>query len=140
MSAVEITDAFVSQMEKQTNFIAVNYANGDMVGHTGNFKATVTSLECLDDCLKRIEEAAYEQGYQVFITGDHGNCEAMYDAQTDSPITSHTLNPVYFLKLEKDSNKNLSIENGKLGDIAPTLLSQMNLPTPEEMNGDNLIK
>ena len=132
MSAVEITDYLVDNLENY-DVIILNFANADMVGHTGNFKATVKAIETLDECIFRLYEKIESLNGTMFITADHGNCEKMLDDEGNI-LTSHSSNKVPFL-----INKECKLRDGKLGDIAPTILKYMNIEIPKEMTGDVLI-
>lgn len=138
MSALEVTDAIVADIVQQApDFICLNYANTDMVGHTGVFSAAVKAAETVDTCLKRLIETALAQGYEAIVIADHGNSDCMFN-EDGSPHTAHTTNPVpVFYISEKAAGK--SIHNGKLGDIAPTILHLMGLQIPTEMDGQVLI-
>ena len=136
MSAYEITDTLLSELDKDKfDFIVLNFANGDMVGHTGNMEATVKALEALDECLGKIYAKVEEKNGTMFITADHGNSDTMLD-DDNNIITSHSLSKVPFII----TDKNYKLEDGKLGDIAPTILSYMNVEVPKEMTGNNLLK
>ena len=137
MSAVELTDAIVPQIENETaDFICLNYANADMVGHTGVFAAAIKAVETVDSCVNRIVTAALNHGYTVFLTADHGNADFMIN-EDGSPNTAHTLNPVPLFIIDKEWNG--TVKPGKLGDIAPTILTIMGIPIPPEMTGNVLI-
>ena len=136
MSAYEITDRLISEIENDKHdFIVLNFANGDMVGHTGDFSATVKALETVDSCVSKIIEVINKKGGTMIITADHGNSDEMLDKE-GNVLTSHSLNKVPFII----NNKNIKLKNGKLSDIAPTILKIMNLPIPEEMTGNVLIE
>ena len=137
MSAEEITDTLLAEIDKDyLDFIVLNYANGDMVGHTGVYEAAVTAVEFMDKCLKRLYDKLEEIGGTLIITADHGNCDVMVNV--DGTIcTTHTTNPVPFM-ITKDNIE--LVNHGKLADIAPTILNLMELPIPVEINGDSLIK
>ena len=138
MSAYEVTDAIVPEIEKETaDFICLNYANADMVGHTGIFEAGIKAAETVDSCVARVVNAALQQNYTVFLTADHGNADYMLN-EDNTPNTAHTLNPVPLFLIDNDWKGKL--KSGKLGDIAPTILQFMQLPVPIEMTGDNLIE
>ncbi|MBL4607300.1 MAG: 2,3-bisphosphoglycerate-independent phosphoglycerate mutase [Pseudomonadales bacterium] len=138
MSAKELTDELVKAINNgHHDFIVCNYANGDMVGHTGNYPAAVKAIETLDTCLKRIEQAILENQGECLITADHGNAEKMVDDQTGQPFTSHTNGPVPLIYIGKPATL---IENGALSDIAPTLLHLMGMEIPEEMSGHSLVQ
>ena len=138
MSAVELTDALVAAIRSGTHdLIVCNYANGDMVGHTGVFDAAVQAVETLDTCLARIRDALVEVGGQALITADHGNCERMSDAANGQPHTAHTTEPVPLVYL---GGRALELDaGGTLADVAPTLLTLMGLPQPAEMTGHSLV-
>lgn len=138
MSAPEVTDRIVDAIENQRfDVIIVNYANGDMVGHTGVFDAAVKAVECLDSCVGRIVEALDKVGGEALITADHGNVEQMEDAMTGQAHTAHTCEPVPFVYVGK---RKVSIrEGGVLADVAPTLLNLMGLEQPKEMTGKSII-
>ncbi len=136
MSAYEVTDALIPEIENKTaDFICLNYANTDMVGHTGVFAAAVKAAETVDKCVKRVVTAGLNNGYTIFLTADHGNSDYMIN-EDGSPNTAHTLNPVPLFVI--DSEWKGSLKPGKLGDIAPTILTMMGLPVPKEMTGDIL--
>lgn len=137
MSAIEMTDAILPEIKAQSaDFICLNFANADMVGHTGVWDAVIKAVETVDTCVSRIVPVALENGYAVFLTADHGNADYMMN-EDGSPNTAHTLNPVPFFIISNDFKG--SIKKGKLGDIAPTILHYMGLPIPAEMTGDVLI-
>jgi 2,3-bisphosphoglycerate-independent phosphoglycerate mutase len=137
MSAYELTDAIVPEIENETaDFICLNYANADMVGHTGVFSAGIKAVETVDKCVERVVTAAIAHGYTVFLTADHGNADYMIN-EDGSPNTAHTMNPVPLFIIDK--NWRGSVKTGKLGDIAPTILTVMQLPVPVEMTGNILI-
>ena len=137
MSANELTDALIPEVEnKSADFICLNYANTDMVGHTGIFSAAIKAAETVDKCVERVVAAGLENGYTIFLTADHGNSDYMIN-EDGSPNTAHTLNPVPFFII--DNNWKGTIKKGKLGDIAPTILTMMGLEIPSEMTGEILI-
>ncbi len=137
MSAIEVTNALLPEIEKKTpDFICLNYANTDMVGHTGVWEAVITAAEIVDKCVEKIVTAGLENGYTIFLTADHGNADYMINADS-TPNTAHTLNLVPFFIIDKDWKGN--IKPGKLGDLAPTILKMMDLPIPPQMTGDILI-
>lgn len=137
MSAFELTDKIVPEIQKQSaDFICLNYANADMVGHTGIWEAAKKAVETVDQCVQRVVEAALENGYTVFLTADHGNADFMKNAD-GTPNTAHTLNPVPLFIIDKAWRG--TIKPGKLGDIAPTVLHFMGIPIPAEMTGDILV-
>lgn len=137
MSAPEVTDKLVAAIKsRQYDTIVCNYANGDMVGHTGNLEATTRAIEVLDECLGRVVAAMREAGGEVLITADHGNAEMMADPQTHQAHTAHTLNAVPLLYIGRKAS---AAAGGALQDVAPTLLKIMGLPQPAEMTGKPLI-
>jgi 2,3-bisphosphoglycerate-independent phosphoglycerate mutase len=137
MSAVEITDAIVPEIENKTaDFICLNYANADMVGHTGFFDAVIKAVETVDSCMQRVVNAALASDYAAFIIADHGNADFMIN-EDGSPNTQHSVNPVPFILADKEFKGEL--KTGKLGDIAPTILTIMDIPLPKEMTGEVLI-
>ncbi len=136
MSAREQTQALIENLENNTyNLIIQNYANADLVGHSGNEQAVEKAVEVLDKCLETIVPFALEKGYQVFITADHGNGESMF-TETGKPDSSHTKNFVPFIMIDEKKKRKKTF--GTLQDIAPTLLQSLELPIPEEMTGDIL--
>jgi 2,3-bisphosphoglycerate-independent phosphoglycerate mutase len=140
MSAAEVTDKLVAAIEsKQYDFILVNYANTDMVGHTGILEAAITAVEAVDGCLGRLETAVKSVGGALLITADHGNAETMLDQEIGGPHTAHTCNLVPFL-LVGDGFSNVVLEDGKLADVSPTILSLMGLAMPAEMTGLPLLR
>ena len=137
MSANTITDLIVPEIEKQkAGFICLNFANADMVGHTGVFEAVVKAVETVDHCVEKVVTVALANGYTVFLTADHGNADYMIN-EDGSPNTAHTMNPVPFFIIDKDWKGTL--KPGKLGDIAPTMLKLMNIEIPAEITGEVLI-
>nr|WP_294867196.1 2,3-bisphosphoglycerate-independent phosphoglycerate mutase [uncultured Pseudogulbenkiania sp.] len=137
MNAPEVTDKIVEAIRSgQYHAIICNYANCDMVGHTGNFAAAVKAVEALDVCMARCVEAMRAAGGEVLITADHGNCESMFDNMHDQPHTQHTTNPVPFLYIGRPARIRAG---GALKDIAPSLLAMMGLGKPAEMSGESLI-
>lgn len=137
MSARQITDKLVEHIiSHEYGFILVNYANPDMVGHTGVVEAAIKAVEVIDECLGRVLNAAREEGMQVLITADHGNIEMVSDLSTGQPHTAHTTNPVPFIV---DQNKYKLRGSGILADVAPTVLDIMGIEIPPEMTGKSLI-
>ena len=134
MSADEVTEKLLKELPN-TDLVILNFANGDMVGHTGVLEAAIKAVETIDKDLKKIYDKVMEVGGILIVTADHGNCEEMLD-DNDNVITSHTTNPVPFIITEKG----LKLHPGKLGDIAPTILDLMNLEKPQEMTGESLIE
>jgi 2,3-bisphosphoglycerate-independent phosphoglycerate mutase len=138
MSAFELTDALVAAMRSHKyDAIICNYANGDMVGHTGDFDAAVKAVEAVDKCLQLIVAAAEESGAELLITADHGNVEQMLDPKTNQPLTSHTSGPVPLVYVGTSGRQFIS--DGSLSDLAPTLLSLLDMPIPKEMTGKILL-
>jgi len=137
MSAFLVKDAIVGELNKKTHdFICLNFANGDMVGHTGIYSAIQKAIQAVDQCVSEVVEAAKANGYEVIIIADHGNADyALNDDGT--PNTAHSLNPVPLILV---SDKYKSVDKGILADVAPTVLSIMGLPIPSEMEGKVLCK
>jgi 2,3-bisphosphoglycerate-independent phosphoglycerate mutase len=139
MSAHLVTDILVTKiLEKNYSFIAVNYANADMVAHTGNYDATIQAMEVLDECLGRIKEAVFEAGGTLVISADHGNAEELLDLRTGEVDTKHSVNPVP-LMIIKNGLSGSEISVGNLADIAPTILNLMGIDVPHEMTGRNIL-
>ncbi len=139
MSVEAVTTKLVDSIEhKKFDFIVCNFANPDMVGHTGNFKATVQAIEAIDHCLALILTALQKVGGQMLITADHGNAECMFDEATHQPHTAHTLSLVPLVYVGKPAT--VLKETGTLADVAPTVLSLMALPIPQEMTGNVIFK
>ena len=136
MSAIELTDAAIKEIgENKPDFICLNFANADMVGHTGVWNAVIKAVETVDQCVEKVVNAALKENYTIFLTADHGNAD--YEINADgTPNTAHTVNPVPFFII--DNHWNGQIKSGKLGDIAPTILNMMEIEIPEEMNGEVL--
>ena len=136
MSAVELTDAILPELKKaEVDFICLNYANADMVGHTGDYNAVIKAVETVDACTKRLVETGIENGYSFIIIADHGNSDYMINPD-GSPNTAHTTNPVPCILIDSDYKK---VKEGKLADLAPTILKMMGVGIPKEMDGDVLI-
>ncbi|MDR6966462.1 2,3-bisphosphoglycerate-independent phosphoglycerate mutase [Flavobacterium arsenatis] len=136
MSAFELTDALVPELEKEeVDFVCLNFANGDMVGHTGVMEAAIKACEAVDKCAERVITTALEHNYTTIVIADHGNCETMINSD-GSPNTAHTTNPVPIILVDKDLK---SIHDGVLGDIAPTILNLMGVEKPEVMNRHSLL-
>ena len=136
MSAQEITDAIVSEIKNTpSDFICLNFANPDMVGHTGVYKAVIEALETVDFCAQQVVEAGLKQDYGFVIIADHGNADYMINSD-GSPNTAHSTNPVPCFILNTSYNE---IKNGKLADVAPTILKIMGITIPKEMNGNILV-
>ena len=136
MSAFELKDALVPELQKGlVDFVCLNFANGDMVGHTGVMEAAIKACEAVDTCVKEVIETALVHNYTTIVIADHGNCETMINPD-GSPNTAHTTNPVPVILVDKDLK---SIKNGVLGDIAPTILHLMGIAKPEAMTRDSLV-
>ncbi|MEG1993125.1 MAG: 2,3-bisphosphoglycerate-independent phosphoglycerate mutase [Acetivibrio sp.] len=139
MSAYQVADNLVNAIQSDKyDVIIVNFANPDMVGHTGIENAAIKAVEVVDACVGKAVEALIEKNGQMFICADHGNAEQLLDYTTGDPFTAHTTNPVPFILVNYDPGYTLK-EGGKLADIAPTLLEMMELPKPEEMTGESLL-
>jgi len=139
MSAYEVADTCVEKIQEGDHqVIIVNFANADMVGHTGNLQAAVKAVEVVDDCVGRLVDAALQRGGTIMITADHGNAEKMLD-KDGNPCTAHTCNKVPFILLDGGKWKMTSLKRGRLADIAPTMLRIIGIDKPEEMTGDILI-
>jgi 2,3-bisphosphoglycerate-independent phosphoglycerate mutase len=140
MSAPEVTDKVVEAIRSgRFDVVVLNYANTDMVGHTGDMNAAMKAVETVDTCLGRLSEAVEATGGTLVITADHGNAEMMRDPDTGEPHTAHTLNPVPFIVVNPPGAVS-RIENGRLADVAPTLLDILGLPQPAAMTGHSLIR
>jgi 2,3-bisphosphoglycerate-independent phosphoglycerate mutase len=138
MSAPGITDVLTSAITaREHDFILCNYANADMVGHTGNAPAIIKAVETVDQCLARVVAAAEQAGARLLVTADHGNCEMMIDPATGGPHTAHTTNPVPFVVLGSDADHTMR-EGGALCDVGPTILRMLGLERPNEMDGRDL--
>jgi 2,3-bisphosphoglycerate-independent phosphoglycerate mutase len=136
MSAYEITDSLVKEIDSEKqDFICLNFANGDMVGHTGSMKAAIKACEAVDKCVETVINCANKNNYTTILIADHGNCETMINAD-GTPNTAHTTNPVPVILIDKDLK---NIKNGILGDIAPTILKLMGVKKPKEMTQESLI-
>jgi 2,3-bisphosphoglycerate-independent phosphoglycerate mutase len=137
MSAPELTDKVVTAIDsRKYDLIVLNYANPDMVGHTGSLPAAIKAVETVDAGLGRIAAAVEKQGGALLLTADHGNCELMRDPATGGPHTAHTTNPVPVLLMGGEA---AGMKDGRLADVAPTLLALMGLAQPREMTGRSLI-
>ena len=137
MSAAEVTERLVGAIHKRYDLIVANYANPDMVGHTGDLDAAIAACEAVDRGLSKVVAALEEVGGAMILTADHGNCETMVDPETGAPHTAHTTNLVPVAVFGAPLGAKLA--NGRLADLAPTLLALMNLPQPEEMTGQSLL-
>ena len=136
MSAYEITDSLVKEINLETHdFICLNFANGDMVGHTGSMKAAIKACEAVDKCVETVINSANKNNYTTILIADHGNCETMINPD-GTPNTAHTTNPVPVILIDKDLK---NIKSGILGDIAPTILKLMGIKKPKEMTQESLI-
>jgi 2,3-bisphosphoglycerate-independent phosphoglycerate mutase len=136
MSAYELKDALIPELEKgEVDFVCLNFANGDMVGHTGVMEAAIKACEAVDVCVAAVVETALAYNYTTIIIADHGNCETMINPD-GSPNTAHTTNPVPIILVDKD---HIRVHDGVLGDIAPTILELMDIPKPEVMTGKSLL-
>ena len=137
MSADEVTDHFVKAIEDGYDLIVTNYANPDMVGHTGDLNAAIAACEAVDRGLSRVLEALHKAGGMMLVTADHGNCEMMVDPHTGGPHTAHTTNLVPVALI--GASEGASLRDGRLADLAPTVLELMGLPQPREMTGKSLL-
>ncbi len=136
MSAFELRDALIPELEKgEVDFVCLNFANGDMVGHTGVMAAAIKACEVVDQCVKDVITTALDNDYTTILIADHGNCETMINPD-GSPNTAHTTNPVPIILIDKDLKE---IKDGVLGDIAPTILNLMGIPQPEAMTQHSLV-
>jgi 2,3-bisphosphoglycerate-independent phosphoglycerate mutase len=144
MSAYEVTDKFVEAiLADKYDLIVANYANPDMVGHTGNMKAAIEAVEVIDDCLGRVREAVEKAGGLLLLTADHGNVELMRDPRTGAPHTAHTLLDVPIIAIGRDicrPDAGIHLHNGRLADVAPTLLDLIGLDKPPQMTGQSLVE
>jgi 2,3-bisphosphoglycerate-independent phosphoglycerate mutase len=141
MSAPELTDRAVEAIGTgKYDMIILNYANPDMVGHTGNLDAAIEAVETVDTGLGRIVEALKRQGGALIVTADHGNCELMKDPETGGPHTAHTTNPVPVVIMGGAAAQSGSLNDGSLADLAPTMLNLMGLPVPREMTGHSILR
>jgi 2,3-bisphosphoglycerate-independent phosphoglycerate mutase len=139
MSARQVTEALVKKFtEEPINLVIANFANADMVGHTGNFEASVKACEVIDECLGKVVDAALSRKGRVVITADHGNIEQLIDYDTGMPHTAHTINRVPFILVDEE-RKRSRLEEGTAIDVAPTVLQLLELPQPSEMTGHSLI-
>ncbi|MEZ4958658.1 MAG: 2,3-bisphosphoglycerate-independent phosphoglycerate mutase [Saprospiraceae bacterium] len=138
MSAVEVTDTIIKDIEEhQPNFICLNFANADMVGHTGVWAAAIKAVQTVDKCLGRLLDTALARGYEAIVIADHGNSDYLIN-EDGSPNTAHSMNPVPCIYVSKHPGGAV-LKNGKLGDIAPTILSLMGIEPPKEMDGEVLV-
>src|SRR5499433_882576 len=138
MSAQGIADAVVKATNDGTfDVIVVNFANADMVGHSGKIEPTVKAVETVDGCLGEIEKSIRRKGGSLLVTADHGNCEMMIDPETGGPHTAHTTSPVPIVVLDPDGDRAMR-SGGALCDVGPTLLTMLGLEKPKEMTGTDL--
>ena len=136
MSAYELRDALVPELEKEeVDFVCLNFANGDMVGHTGVMEAAIKACEAVDECVKSVVSTALNHNYTTILIADHGNCDTMINPD-GSPNTAHTTNPVPIILIDKDLKH---VESGILGDLAPTILKLMGIPQPAAMTRHSLV-
>ena len=139
MSAAGIADAVVKAVEDKTfDVVIVNFANADMVGHSGKIPPTIKAVETVDACLGRIEAALKRAGGAMVVTADHGNAEQMIDPATGGPHTAHTTNPVPLILVTDDSSRFTLKQDGALQDLSPTLLGILQIPQPKDMKGHDL--
>ena len=139
MSAYEVTDKVIEAIQSEIyDCIILNYANPDMVGHTGNIDATEKALETIDECVQKVVDAIQEKDGVLLITADHGNSEQMIDYKTGEPHTAHTTNPVPLAIVGLPMIKKL--KEGRLADLAPTMLDIMGIEKPKEMTGESLLE
>lgn len=137
MSAYEVKDKLVEALNSgKFDFVALNFANGDMVGHTGVYEAIYKAVQTVDQCVSEVVEAAKKNGYEVIIIADHGNADNAINPD-GTPNTAHSLNPVPIIVV---SDRVKNVESGVLADVAPTILSLMGLPQPAEMTGHSLVE
>ena len=140
MSAYEITDKAIELInEKKYDVMILNFANCDMVGHTGVMEAAMKAVAAVDECVDRVVKAVLDNGGRAFVTADHGNADQMVDPETGEPFTAHTTNPVPFIAVGPEMVGKKLREGGRLADIAPTMLHSMGIPVPAEMTGKSLI-
>ena len=139
MSVYEVTDQLVKAIEdKRFDTIICNFANGDMVGHTGIMEAALKAVAAVDECLGRVEKAIKDVGGVMIVTADHGNAEKMVDEKTGEPYTAHTVGKVAAI-LVNDRSGVKCMKDGRLADIAPTMLELLNIKQPQEMTGTSLL-
>ncbi|MPN30259.1 2,3-bisphosphoglycerate-independent phosphoglycerate mutase [bioreactor metagenome] len=139
MSALEVTNKVVEAINSNTyDLIILNYANGDMVGHTGKMRAAVDAVATVDKCVGRVVDTMRGRGGITLITADHGNCECMVDETTGEPLTAHTTNVVPFIMVS-EKYRDAKLKSGKLADISPTVLELAGLEVPPEMTGQSLL-
>ena len=137
MSAYEVKDKLVEAIKTEVyDFIVVNFANGDMVGHTGIYNAIAKAVHAIDNCVKEVVETASANGYETIIIADHGNADNAIN-EDGTPNTAHSLNPVPFIYVT--DNNSATVKDGRLADVAPSILHILGLEKPEDMTGENLI-
>jgi 2,3-bisphosphoglycerate-independent phosphoglycerate mutase len=140
MSAYAVADEMVKRINSnQYDLLVVNFANGDMVGHTGVLPAAIKAVECVDICVGKVLDAVQRQNGIAIVTADHGNCEQMIDPKTGGPHTAHTTYDVELITVDDRLRGKKLREGGRLADVAPTMLEMMGLEKPGEMNGKSLI-
>lgn len=136
MSAYDLKDALIPELKKgEADFVCLNFANGDMVGHTGVMEAAIKACEAVDQCVKEVITTALDNGYTTIVLADHGNCEVMINPD-GTPNTAHTTNPVPIIIVDNDIKE---VKDGVLGDLAPTILKLIGIPQPEEMTRHSLV-
>jgi 2,3-bisphosphoglycerate-independent phosphoglycerate mutase len=141
MSAYQVTDEVVERIRSGVyHLIILNFANPDMVGHTGILEAAIKAVETVDTCVSRVVDEILAQGGAVLLTADHGNAEKMIDLETGQPHTAHTTNPVPFVLILDDGEERQLRKGGILADFAPTILELMGIPVPTAMTGKSLIQ
>ena len=139
MSAPEVTEALCEALDTQTyDYITLNFANGDMVGHTGIYEAIEKAVKTIDECVDKVVNVALKNDYEIIIIADHGNCDNAMN-EDGTPNTAHSLNPVPFVYISKD-HTDAQLEDGILADVAPSLCQILGVEQPKEMTGHNLIK
>ena len=137
MSAIEVKDKIIESIEKdQPNFFCLNFANPDMVGHTGVYDAIVKAVETVDSCLKEVVETGLKHEYELLVIADHGNADFVINPD-GTPNTAHSLNPVPVILVS--NQKGLKLNDGILADVAPTILRRLGISTPMEMTGKSLV-
>jgi 2,3-bisphosphoglycerate-independent phosphoglycerate mutase len=141
MSAYEVTDEMIRRIESDKyDLIVLNYANGDMVGHTGSLPAAIKAVETVDECVGRVANSVIARGGALIVTADHGNCEQMIDPQTGGPHTAHTTYDVPLIVVDDRFRGRPLRSEGRLADIAPTLLDLLGLEKPDLMSGRSLLE
>ncbi len=140
MSSYEITDTLIKSLDEgKFDFTVVNFANTDMVAHTGKIAPSIRAVEVADECMGKLVNKVLEKGGEIIITADHGNIEEMLDLQTGGIDTKHSTNPVPFLFVANSAPQGIELPIGMLADIAPTVLSALYIDVPKNMTGRNLI-